>query len=68
MYNENKAVYLCPVKINPAGFWIGAMEIRKDCVDLYNNSFDNVINHFMFYNCDNERGKYIAFYKREAAK
>ena len=66
LYNENKAIYLCPVKLSPVNIWQGAMEIRKDCIIELNNSFDNICNHFSFYNCNyNETGKYIAFYIRE---
>ena len=65
LYNENKAIYLCPVKLSPVNIWQGAMQVRKDCIDEYNRSFENVYNNFWYYNCDNERGNYIAFYVKE---
>ena len=67
LYNENKAIYLCPVKLSPVNIWRSAAQVRKDCmIDYIDNSFENICNHFSFYNCNyNETGKYIAFYVKE---
>ena len=65
MYNQNKDIYICPVKLSPVSTWQGATRINKELIDEYNRSFENVINHFWYYYCNNETGNYLAFYERE---
>lgn len=52
-------------------FWMVACNMRYDCGLLidptriatdFNNEFDKLYNAFVYYNCDNERGRYPAFY------
>ena len=75
LYNENKAIYLCAVNINPT---FGAIKAARETwyktivndgfvsVVPRNDSFDCLCNAFSFYNCINsETGKYIAFYVKE---
>lgn len=56
-YKTGQPVYFCPVKLNPESPW-GLLWSPS------NNSepWDSVLNMFSFYNCDNERGRYPAFY------
>ena len=59
LYNEHK------------NFWIAACNMRPECGILIGSSsfermtetpFDTMVNSFIYYNCDNERGRYPAFY------
>lgn len=50
-------------------FWMTACNMRPECGILinatgahYDESFDTVYNAFIYYNCDNERGRYPRFY------
>ena len=35
---------------------------RGETKDVYDSTFENVINDYRYYNCDNERGKYPIFF------
>lgn len=59
LYNEHK------------DFWITACNMRPECGILIGSSsfermtetpFDTMVNSFTYYNCDNERGRYPAYY------
>ena len=59
LYNEHK------------DFWITACNMRPECGILIGSSsfermtetpFDVMVNSFTYYNCDNERGRYPAYY------
>ena len=39
--------------------WQGPFMINKRDSDI---SFENKVNYFTYYNCDNERGKYPVFF------
>ena len=67
LYNDGKDVYMCPAKLSPVNLWQGAMLVNREIVkhEMYNSTFENVYNHFWYYNCNNERGNYIAFYVKE---
>lgn len=72
LYNDYQTIYLCPVKMSPVNMWTGAMQARKDCtVNGYTDreeTFNQLYNAFSYYNCNNETGKYIAFYVKENTK
>lgn len=59
LYNERK------------NFWITACNMPSECGVLIGSSsfehitdipFDTMVNIFTYYNCDNERGRYPAYY------
>lgn len=66
LYNEGKQVYLqsCNMRFN--SMWQSACCVSKKtkqwCSDL---DFDRIVNEFVFYNCDNERGSYANFFVRK---
>lgn len=55
---------------NNTPFWITACNMRPQCGLLIDptlakndfSSFDALVNAFSYYNCDNERGRYPAYY------
>lgn len=75
MKKVNKATARKMYKAGKA-FWITACNMRPEC-GLYmqpswiqsgfSGDFDRMINNFIYYNCDHERGYYPAFYAEEAA-
>lgn len=51
-------VYLCPCRLRPDNLWAPAIRmVRED-----ETCFEDLVNMFEFYNCDNERGRYTHFY------
>lgn len=74
MFLGGETVYLCAVNMRPDSMYQPAFGInRKDkeqfVVDEIgvDNYFKNTVNSFEYYNCDSERGRYTAFYKRVTA-
>lgn len=57
LYAAGDDVYFCPVNLNPESPW-GLMWNPP------NNDipFEKLVNEYEWYNCDNERGRYAAFY------
>lgn len=74
MFLDGETVYLCAVNMSPVSMWQPAFGInRKDkeqfVVDEIgmDNYFKDTVNSFEYYNCDNERGRYTAFYRTVTA-
>lgn len=62
LYNEGYTVLAIPHKMNPNNqFWGGGIVMDKRT--LQQADFDKVCNEAVYYNCDNERGRYLAFYR-----
>lgn len=59
LYNLGFDVGLCPCKANPETPW-GL--IGKFNRNGYYDCFDSLVNAFTWYNCNNELGKYVAYY------
>ena len=57
LYAAGGDVYFCPANLNPESPW-GLMWNPP------NNDipFEKLVNEYEWYNCDNERGRYTAFY------
>ena len=58
-YERGKTVYLLACNMRPNNMWQGPCMINKRDSDI---SFENMVNYFTYYNCDNERGKYPIFF------
>ena len=61
LYEAGQAVYIQSSNFHPFGVWSRAHEIVKD--DQLQTTFEAICNNFIYYNCNNEQGKYITFYK-----
>lgn len=59
-YNTKQEVYILPCNLNPENVWQKPALIKQN--GLFLEPFENVVNHFIYYNCDRERGKYPAYY------
>lgn len=57
-FYEGKSVFLLPCNANPNSPWAGMYEI----VDEGDYDFNNIVNHFEYYNCNGEMGKYAVFF------
>lgn len=57
LFNENKEFWIAAVCMLPQH---GIM-VSKATFTEWDN-FDKMVNAFEYYNCDNERGRYAAFY------
>ena len=60
LYEMGEPVLFCPVKLIPGGAWGNGCIITKE----EGRTFEQVLNAFEYYNCNNETGNYTAFYKR----
>lgn len=57
MYDQRQPFCVIPVKLHPESPW-GLLYAVTD----FSEPFETLLNAFCYYNCDNERGKYPAFY------
>lgn len=60
LYESGKTIYLQTSNFYPFGVWQNLMNVCKS--DQVDSNFDYLCDSFRWYNCDNERGKYIHFY------
>lgn len=60
LYILGKTIYVLPCRVTLDNPWIKPYEIHQDHVG--DNSFDKVINNYMYYNCNSELGNYCSFY------
>jgi len=58
MFNEGETVFLQSSNMSFENMWASAIDINLKC----GRTFDEIINSFMVYNCDNVRGNRIHFY------
>ena len=62
LYNESKEFWITSCNMRPeAGILIGSTSFER----LADIPFDTMVNSFTYYNCDNERGRYPAYYVEE---
>ena len=62
LYNEGKEFWITACGMRPeAGILIGSTSFER----MADIPFDTMVNSFTYYNCDNERGRYPAYYVEE---
>jgi len=61
LYKAGQPMLFCPVKLRPGGVWGAGCIITKE----EGRTFEQVLNAFEYYNCNNETGNYTAFYIKE---
>lgn len=64
LYNERKTIFLQSSNMRFDNVWQSAFALNKKDKN-YGETFDKICNSYTYYNCDNERGKYIHFYVAE---
>lgn len=70
LFCEGKTVIASPANIRPFNsYGFTHFEFNKAILDDYDRenygiekSFDNIVNTCVYYNCDNETGRYLRFY------
>jgi len=62
LYNEGKDVFLVPRNMRPDNCWGLGMPINKSNWNTV-GTFDTMVAEYAWYNCNNETGRYVAFYK-----
>ena len=59
LYNEHKDFWITACNMRPeCGILIGSASFER----MTETPFDVMVNTFAYYNCDNERGRYPAYY------
>ena len=58
--NEEK-FYIFPCKVSPLNHWGLGMDVECGLWGV-GKEFDKFVNEYEYYNCNNELGKYSAFY------
>ena len=65
-YEDGKPVWMHPCNMRVNNMWQNPMPTSKKRIEdnafTSGSTFENVVNDFRFYNCDNERGKYPIFF------
>ena len=62
LYNEGKELWITACNMRPeTGILIGSASFER----MADIPFDTMVNSFTYYNCDNERGRYPAYYVEE---
>ena len=65
-YEEGKHIWMHPCNMRVSIVWESPMPFNKKAIEdnafLMNSTFENIVNDFRYYNCDNERGKYPIFF------
>lgn len=62
LFDNGKELFLKPSNLIFDSVLFRPMNLQK--VGFNDRPFENVVNEFMYYNCDNERGKYIQYFVR----
>ena len=62
LVNEGYTIRVLPCKMRLANVWVDPYEINKAYLEERETTFDKFCNSYSYYNCNNELGRYIAFY------
>lgn len=60
LFNEGKEIHLLPCKARFGGMWLGEGAVISN--KILTSAFDTIVNEYIYYNCNNELGKYPAYY------
>lgn len=61
LYESGQNVIIVACKMNPENHFLPSPIMNK--ILCHNESFEVWVNSFTYYNCNNETGRYPAFYK-----
>ena len=61
LWEGSEVIFIQDCNMRTFGLWQYAVGVRKED-DI--PDFDQFVNDYAYYNCDNERGKYPVFFKR----
>lgn len=60
-FNKGKNVYFHSCNLRIDNSWQSPMKMNKDNINCQ-DTFDNIVDAFHGYNCDNERGNRVIFF------
>ena len=65
LYEQGKTIYLqsCNMRFNT--MWQSAYPMSKESCQWGEHTFDSLVNEYIYYNCDQERGKYPNFFVKK---
>lgn len=64
LFEQGTQIYLQASNMHPFGVWQSVCPVRqKQLMSDEINTFDDLTNSYKWYNCDNERGRYVHYYK-----
>ena len=63
-FEDGKEIFIQSSNMTFENVWQSAAGIEKSSL-MYGESFETICNSYLYYNCDNYRGKYIHFFIRE---
>ena len=58
LFQEGVTIYLYPCRAQASSIWLSPLRINAE----YSPSFDAIVNHYEYYNCNNELGRYAKFF------
>lgn len=61
LFEQGKTIGLIPCKVSIECVYICMIYVRKDI----DKNFDDVVNRFEYYNCNNQVGRYASYYINE---
>lgn len=65
LYEQGKTIYLqsCNMRFNT--MWQSACPMSKESCQWGEHTFDSLVNEYIYYNCDQERGKYPNYFAKK---
>jgi hypothetical protein len=60
-YDAGEQILLCPCNLVPLSSWNTGFIVKQ--YSKHPTDFETYVNKFTFYNCNNETGYYLTFYK-----
>lgn len=60
-YNAGEAIRICACNMDPENMWGCYYDV---CLEV-DRKFEAVVNEFQYYNCNNETGRYPAYYVKK---
>ena len=61
LYDSGEAIYLNASNLSLNNPWTSPVRIQMNAENP--ESFESVVNSYRYYNCNNETGKYVNFFK-----
>lgn len=62
LFESGKEVFLQSSNMRFESVWCNAMPLKKETA--FTDDWEYIVADFAYYNCDNERGKYIHYFVR----
>ena len=67
LYNSGKTIAVLPSKMPVNNVWMNPMFMTKENIEsnphFDGSNFDQIINSYEYYNCNNQLGKVCAYYQ-----